>query len=166
MPAASADHLPFSIPPLPDGRSPLRDRLLRRSNCQPAFSGSGCKAPIEGGDGCVRLLGGQEDAAVRQLEVRLGPQEGKAHGCVLGQVLGSDVQLSQDCDGAVEMAGPGRSNEHLGDRKGAGYERLACEFTQQRRSRLMVSIPGIQVGDEHARVDHDQAGQSSRRASR
>ena len=144
----------------------LNDRLVRRSNCQPAFSGSGCKAAIKDGDGSVCLLGGQEDAAVGQLEVRLGSQEGKAHGCVFGQMLSADVQLIEDRDGVVKMAGPGRSNEHLGDREGAGYERLACEVAQQRRSRPMVSIPGIQVGDEHAGVEHDHAGQSSRRASR
>lgn len=102
--------------------SRITDRLLRGSNCQPAFRSSGCKAAIEGRDGSVCLLGGQEDAAVRQCEVRLGPQEGKAHGCVLGQMWSADGQLIEGRDGVVKMAGPGRSDEHLGDREGAGDE--------------------------------------------
>jgi hypothetical protein len=156
----------FSGAPRRNGAVPQADRPLRRSNCQPAFSGSGCKAAPEGSDGSVCLLGGQEDAAVRQLEVRLGPQEGKARGSVLGQMLRADVQLIEGRDGVVEMAGPGSSDEHLGDREGAGYEQLACEVAQKRRSRPMVSVPGIQVGDEHAGVEHDHVGQSSRSASR
>jgi hypothetical protein len=158
-----------STPPGYDLASwPQRDdkHRLSFSGDEPTFRRSVGEAMVKSGHSCVCLFGRQEHAAVGQLEVGLGSEQGEAARGVLGQVLGGDVQLVEHGAGPVEVASAGGPDEDLGKGEWAGLQRLAGGVGQQRGGTLVMSIAGIQVRNQHAGIENDHSGQSLRRRSR
>jgi hypothetical protein len=147
----------------PANGKPVRSSI---SYYQSAASGCGDKATVKGDHGCPRLLGGQEHTAVWELEVGLGSHEGETPSGVFRQVLCRDVQLIERRDGSIELTRPGRANQDFGNGDRAGAQRLAGGIGQQRRGELVMGVATVQMRNEHAGVEDDHAGQSSRNLSR
>lgn len=110
----------------------------------------------------ARVLGREEDAAVRQLEPCVGAEDGEAGGGVRRERDLSDLERTQRGMRRVEPPMAGGSHENLGDRYGTRCERVQGEIEESIECLVMQSVALVQMRDEHARVDDDHAGQSSR----
>jgi hypothetical protein len=155
-----------NLPLPPRGAKRVHEYRLSVSGDQSTFSRSVGEATVKSGHSCVCLFGGQEHAAVGQLEAGLGSEQGEAVRGVFGEVLGGDVQLVEHGAGPVEVASAGGPDEDLGKGEWAGLQRLAGGVGQQRGGTLVMAIAGIQVCDQHAGIEDDHSGQSLRRRSR
>ena len=60
-------------------------------------------------------------------------------------MLGRDMQLIERPDGPLELASPGGSDEHFGNRERAGDERLACEVKPYGGASIPTLVCGIRV---------------------
>jgi hypothetical protein len=66
----------------------------------------------------------------------------------------------------LEPTVPRRVDEHLGGRHRTAAKRVfrRCQMTLDGHG--VLRVPLVEVGDQHAGVEHDHAGQSSRSCSR
>ncbi len=120
---------------------------------------------ISGGE---RLgAGGQssvKDTAVGhpQASVSTQPRE-RTRGTPLERQLG-DLQLSERGELLLEAAGAHSTNEHLRQGDGARGQLLSLSENRGRDRAVWVGV--IEVGEQHARIEHRQVGHSSRSRSR
>ena len=115
---------------------------------------------------CVCVLGGKENAAVGQLEPGLEAQRGEAARSVGPERDLVDAEVGDEPSGDVEATLPGRSDEHFREREGAGAERPIGVLQKSLHGSRMLRVVLVEMGDQHAGVDDDHAGQSSRSRSR
>jgi hypothetical protein len=79
----------------------------------------------------------------------------------------ADAEGVQSCSGLGESADAGGQDQHLGESDLARSEVVLPDSrAQQLGCAGVVGVVGIKVRDEHARIQNDQAGQSSRRSFR
>ena len=143
-------------------RSGLVPRWFGVSDDEPAFAGCGGETGIEGGYRAVRLLGRQQHAAVRKPQASADSQYREPCGRILTEAHTGHVELTQHSGGTIELPGPCWTDEHFGEREWTRAQGLISDVQQQCTCTFMVSVGSVEVGDEHAGVQHDHAGQSSR----
>ena len=113
-----------------------------------------------------RLLDGEEDAAVGQAQGGLGTQQGELRGGVGSEGDLVEAELAQGPLGGVEAALAHGGDKHLCDGQDTGSEWVLGRLEQELDRAGMVPVVMVEVRDQHARVDDDHAGQSSRSRSR
>lgn len=111
------------------------------------------------------LLRCQQHAAVRHLQTDFGTQLSQPTGGVFSKPQLFDAEPLQDCFGIGESACAGGGDQGLCERYRARSQRLAAPSFKQHLCLGMVSIVAVEVGDQHARVEDDHTGQSSRSRS-
>jgi len=115
---------------------------------------------------CLSDLGGEQHTTVGQLEPGFGTETGESWGRSGRKGDLNDFQLLDRAVYLFQTTTPCRTGEHLGQCERAAAERLLGDLEQLLISGVVVGICGIEVCDQHTRVEDDHAGQSSRSCSR
>ena len=68
--------------------------------------------------------------------------------------------------GGVELSFCGWTDKNFSQRQRTRAELLVDRSKQKLGSAKVMRVGGVKVGNQHARIEHDHAGQSSRSCSR
>lgn len=81
---------------------------------------------IERRDRPLRMLGGEQDAAVRETQTTLGSECGEPDGAIRGERQSLDSQLLQGSDRRRQPTRASRTDQHLCKRQGTDDESLSA----------------------------------------
>lgn len=135
-------------------------------NLQPVLLGGSHESRVDGCDASVIALRCEQDAAVRHPQAGHRSESGQRHGGIDWERELADLEFIESCAGHIEMAGSQRPHENLGEGERVGAELVIRRPEEKLFGGTMVLVARIQIGDEHACVEHDHVGQSWRSSSR
>ena len=150
-----------------DPLSPRGSRGLTPTGSEPEARDRSGEPVVEGENlGRACILSCKQDAAVREPEAAPGAQLRESAPSVLRQGNVGESDRRKRILGRIETFAARRPDEHLGARHRAAGEYLVGSAQERLDRALVLRIVGVEVRNQDAGIDDDQAGQSSRRPDR